>query len=106
MHRDRSRCPATAGLAIRSVAADPERGIGPLPAPHPGGHPRERAELVNDQQPLRERGGPGGAVPTAMLTPSMDRKNSSSAHSMASMLVWTRMPGTLVSTSAPVLRSM
>ena len=44
---------------------------------------------------------PGQAAwsPTAMLTPSMDRKNSSSAHIIASMSVCTRMPGTLVSTS-------
>ena len=51
---------------------------------------------------------PGQAArsPTAMFTPSMDKKNSSSAHIIDSMSVCTRMPGTFVSTSFPVLRSM
>jgi hypothetical protein len=73
---------------------------------HPGGHPGEGAELIDDQQSLGERAGPGGRSPTAMLTPSIERKNSSSAHLIDSMSVCTRMPGTLVSTSWPVLRPM
>jgi len=41
-----------------------------------------------------------------MFTPSIDKKNSSSAHIIDSMSVCTRIPGTFVSTSFPVLRSM
>ncbi len=60
-----------------------------------GGHPGEGAEFIDDQHPLRDAPGHAARSPTAMLTPSMDRKNSSSAHIIASMLVWIRMPSTL-----------
>jgi hypothetical protein len=66
-----------------------------LASVHPLGHRGERAELINDRQPLRERPGHAVCAPTAMLTPSMDRKNSSSAQGIDSMSVCTRMPGTL-----------
>ena len=59
-------------------------------APYAGGHPREGAELVNHQQALGKAVGQAVRSPTAMLTLGIDKKNSSSAHSIASMLVWTR----------------
>ena len=64
------------------------------------------AELIDDQQPLRERPRPGGPLAHCDVHPSMDKKNSSSAHIIDSMSVCTRMPETLIRMSFPVLRSM
>jgi hypothetical protein len=40
-----------------------------VPAPHAGGHPGEGAELIDDQQPGRERAGPGGPLADGDVTP-------------------------------------